>query len=94
LLNNMTNSPFVPKSRNGHRPTITRPLIRRPPQFVAQADTVAAISGPPAMQKNVSVVFLDQAKKPVPEDTPATAIGFRFEKQSKDQVRVTMICGG
>jgi hypothetical protein len=46
------------------------------------------------MQKNVSVVFLDQAKKPVPEDTPATAIGFRFEKQSKDQVRVTMICGG
>jgi hypothetical protein len=45
-------------------------------------------------EKNVPVVFLDQAKQPVEDNTPTSAYSFRFAQQSKDDVRVTMFCGG
>jgi hypothetical protein len=53
--------------------------------------SLSAVHG--AENRNVSVVFL-QDDKPIPEDTPTPANGFRFEQTPQDQVRVTMVCGG
>lgn len=47
-----------------------------------------------ADDKNVPVVFLDQAKNDIKPDIWASAYGFRFEQKPEDDVRVTMFCGG
>jgi hypothetical protein len=66
------------------------------PEFCNQGQVLESLSAVQvADDKNVSVILLNQEKADIKPDTGWTsASGFRFEHDPKEDVRVTMFCGG